>query len=71
MAVLTLKSLHAYLKLLENPCELKRKMPASSSQKTIKEGMSDISRLVGLDSAVFKDPQTIAALVGAQRFADL
>jgi len=68
MAVVTLKSLHAYLKLLENPGELKRKMPASSSQKTIKEGMSDISRLVGLDSAVFKDPQTIAALVGAQRF---
>jgi hypothetical protein len=34
----------------------------------MKEGLSEISKLVGMDNAVFKDPQNIAALVGAQRF---
>ncbi len=68
MAVLTLKALHAYLKLLENASELKRRMPASSSQRTMKEGLYEISKLVGIDNAAFKDPQNIAALVGAQRF---
>jgi hypothetical protein len=68
MAVATLKSLHAHLKLLENPSELKRKMPATPNQRTMKEGLSEISKLVGIDNTVFKDPQNVAALVGAQRF---
>lgn len=68
MAVVTLKSLHSYLRLLENASELKRKMPASSNPRTIKEGMHEISKLVGLDPATFQDPQNIAALIGAQRF---
>ena len=68
MSAITLKSLHSYLKLLENPSELKRKLPASSKPRTLKEGLYDISKLVGVDGAVFKDPQTIAALIGAPRF---
>jgi hypothetical protein len=68
MAVTTLKSLHLYLKLLENGLELKKKMPTSLNQRTMKEALYEISRLVGIDNAAFKDPQNIAALVGAQRF---
>jgi hypothetical protein len=68
MAVATLKSLHAYLRLLENASELKRKMPTSSSQRSLKEGLSEISRLVELESGAFKDPQNIAAIIGSQRF---
>ena len=68
MAVVTLKALHNYLKLLENPSELKRRLPASSNPRTLKEGLYETSRLVGVDEAVFKDAQTIAALIGAQRF---
>jgi hypothetical protein len=68
MSPITLKSLHNCLKLLENPSELKRRLPASSSTRTLAEGLCETSRLVGVDEAVFKDPQTIAALIGAQRF---
>jgi len=68
MAVATLKSLHAYLRLLENPSELKRKMPDYSNPRTIKEGLSEMSKLVGLDNAAFKDPQNIATVIGPQRF---
>ncbi len=68
MAAETLKALHAYLRLLENASELKRKMPASPNPRTMKEGLYEISKLVGIDSAAFKDPQNIAALIGAQRF---
>lgn len=68
MAALTLKALHSYLKLLENASELKRKMPVSSSQRTMKEDLYEIGALAGIDDAAFKDPQNIAALVGAQRF---
>jgi hypothetical protein len=68
MSPITLKSLHNCLKLLENPSELKRRLPASSSTRTLAEGLYETSRLVGVDEAVFKDPQTIAALIGAQRF---
>ena len=68
MSPITLKSLHNCLKLLENPSELKRRLPASSNPRTLKEGLYETSRLVGVDEAVFKDPQTIAALIGAQRF---
>ena len=68
MSAITLKSLHNYLKLLENSSELKRRLPASSNPRTLKEGLCETSRLVGVDEAVFKDPQTIAALIGAQRF---
>ncbi len=68
MAVATLKSLHTYLRLLENSAELKRRMPGSSTQRTLKEGLSEISTLAGLDNAAFKDPQNIAAVIGLQRF---
>jgi hypothetical protein len=68
MANVTLKSLHAYLRLLENAPELKRKMPTSSTQRTVKEGLNEIGKLVGIDNAAFKDPQNIAAVIGAQRF---
>ncbi len=68
MALATLKSLHAYLRLLENASEMKRKMPASSNQRSLKEGLSELSKLVGLDNAAFKDPLNIALVIGAQRF---
>src|SRR6266481_4888464 len=68
MTAVTLKSLHNYLKLLENASELKRRLPASSNPRTLKEGLYEMSRLVGVDEAVFKDAQTIAAVIGAQRF---
>ena len=68
MAVATLKSLHKYLRLLESALEMKRKMPASSNQRSLKEGLSEISELVGIDPVAFKDPQTIAAAIGPQRF---
>jgi hypothetical protein len=60
--------LHNYLKLLENPAELKRRLPASSNPRTLKEGLYETSRLVGVDEAMLKDVQTIAALIGTQRF---
>jgi hypothetical protein len=68
MSAITLKSLHNCLKVLENPSELKRRLPASSNPRTLKEGLYETSKLVGVDGAVFKDPQTVAALIGAQRF---
>ena len=68
MADVTLKSLHTYLKVLENASELKRRLPASSTPRTLKEELSEMSKLAGVDAAVFKDAQTIAALIGAQRF---
>jgi hypothetical protein len=68
MAEATLKSLHAHLRLLENASEMKRKMPTSSNQRSLKEGLAEMSRLVGLDSDGFKDPENIAAVIGAQRF---
>ena len=64
----TLKSLHTYPRLLENASELKRKMPTSFSQRSVKEGLWEISRLVEIDPAMFKDPQNIAAAIGSQRF---
>jgi len=66
--VATLKSVYTYLRLLENASELKRKMPTSSSQRSVKEGLWEISRLVEIDNAAFKDPQNIAAVIGSQRF---
>jgi hypothetical protein len=68
MSAITLKSLHNCLKLLENPSELKRRLPTSSLPRTLKEGLYETSRLIDVDEAVFKDPRTIAALIGAQRF---
>jgi hypothetical protein len=68
MAGVTLKALHNYLKLLENPSELKRRLPAASGTRTLAEGLYETSKLAGVDEAVFKDAQAIAALIGAQRF---
>ena len=68
MAVATLKSLHKYLTVLESASEMKRKMPATSHQRNLKDGLSEIGKLVGIDNFAFKDPQTIAAVIGPQRF---
>src|ERR1051326_9583683 len=68
MTTVTLKSLHNYLRLLENASELKRRLPAASNPRTLKEGLYEMSRLIRGEEAVFKDPQTVAALIGAQRF---
>ena len=68
MPATTLKALYTYLRLIESASDLKRKMPTSPNPRTMKEGLVDLGRLVGSDEAAFKDPLTIAALVGAQRF---
>ncbi len=68
MTAITLKSLHHHLRLLENAPELKRRIPVSIGPRTLKEGLDEMSRLLGADAAVFKDAQTIAALIGDQRF---
>lgn len=68
MAAITLKSLHTYLKLVESAAELKRRLPTSFNPKTLTEGLYETSRLVGVEEAMFKDPEQIAALIGAQRF---
>ena len=68
MVAATLKSLHTYLKLLENAAELKRRMPGSSNQRSLRDGLSEMSKLVGVDKAAFNDPQNIAAVIGRQRF---
>jgi hypothetical protein len=68
MAPATLKSLHKYLRLIENASELKRRMSASSNQRSLKEGLSEISKQVGIENGAFKDPQNIAAVIGPQRF---
>ena len=41
MADVTLKSLHNYLKLLENASELKRRLSVSSNPRTLKEGLHE------------------------------
>jgi hypothetical protein len=68
MPVATLKSLHTFLRLLENTSELKRKMAGSFGQRSVKEGLSEISKLAGIDIALFKDQHNIAALIGSHRF---
>src|SRR4030095_10171753 len=68
MATTTLKSLHTYLRLLENASELKRKMPPPGNQRSLKEGLSEMSKVVGIDNAAFKEEQNVASLIGAQRF---
>ena len=65
---MTLKSLYTYLKLLENASDMKRKMPPSSTQRSLKEGLAEISKLVGIDNGEFKDAQNLASMIGAQRF---
>jgi len=65
---MTLKTLYTYLRLLENAADMKRKMPASSSQRSLKEGLSELGKLVGIDNGEFKEPQNVAAMIGAQRF---
>jgi len=64
----TLKSLHTFLRILENTSELKRRMSGYSSQRSLVESLSEISKLAGLDETLFKDPQNMAALIGSQRF---
>jgi hypothetical protein len=43
-------------------------MPASRNSRTLKEGLYEMSKLVGVDEAVFKKPEQVAALIGCQRF---
>ena len=68
MALVTLKSCHTYLKQLENAAELKRKMPASSNPRTLKEGLYEMTRLLGLEEDAFAQTEQLAALMGGQRF---
>jgi len=68
MAEITLKSLHAFLRLLENASELKRKLPGTYNPRTIKEGLIELSKLVGVDVATLKEPQNLAAMIGQHRF---
>jgi len=68
MSAITLVTLHNYLKLLETASELQTKLPAPSNARTLKEGLYETSRLIGADDAVFKQADTLAALIGAQRF---
>lgn len=69
MPDITLKALHTYLRILGNAAEIKRKTPASSTPRTLKDGLLEISKLVGVDAAEFRKEETVAALVGRQRFA--
>jgi hypothetical protein len=55
MSAVTLKALHNHLKLLENASELRKRLPASSNPKTLKEGLCETSRLAGVDEARFQD----------------
>jgi len=64
----TLKSLHPYPRLLENPSEPRRRMPTSFNPRSPREGLSEMSKLVGLDNAPLNDPQNIASVIGPQRF---
>lgn len=64
----TLKSLHNILRLLDNTSELKRRMSGSSSQRSVRESLAEISKLAGIDSALLDEPQNVAALIGSQRF---
>jgi hypothetical protein len=50
----TLKTLYTYLRLLENAADMKRKMPASSPQRSLKEGQA-------LKMASSKTPKTSLA----------
>jgi len=68
MTPITLKALHSYLKLLENAAELKRKMPGPCNQRSLKDGLAELSKLVGVDAATWQEPQHIAAAIGQQRF---
>ena len=68
MVEATLKSLHPYPRLLENPSELRRRTPTSSNPRSPREGLSEMSKLVGLDNAAFNDPQNTASVIGPQRF---
>ncbi|MHB1309234.1 MAG: hypothetical protein ACYC23_19320 [Limisphaerales bacterium] len=68
MALVTLKSCHTYLKQLENAAEFKRKMPASSNPRTLKEGLYEMTRLLGQEEDSFAHPEQLAALMGGQRF---
>lgn len=68
MADTTLKSLHAFLRLLENASELKRKLPGTYNPRTIKEGLLELSKLVGVEMTKLKEPQNLAAMIGEYRF---
>ncbi|MBL9166431.1 MAG: hypothetical protein JNN07_01680 [Verrucomicrobiales bacterium] len=68
MDFISLKALHHYLRLLENPAELKRKMPASANQRNLKDSLGEISKLAGLEASAFKNPELIGTLIGDARF---
>jgi hypothetical protein len=52
MAAVTLKSLHTYLKLIEDPSELKRRLPPSLNPRSLREGLYEMSRVLSADEAV-------------------
>lgn len=68
MALTTLKALHSYLALLEDQPALKRHLPAYANPRTVKEGLAEIARLVGLEPTAFDDPRALVTLIGAPRF---
>lgn len=68
MAEITLKSLHTFLRLLENAAELKRKLPGTYNPRTVKEGLFELSKLLGVEMARLKDPATLSLMLGPQRF---
>lgn len=68
MAATTLKSLHFFLRLLENAPELQRRMPTSAQpHRTIKESMFEFGRLLGMEASLHQDPRYWAAILGPQR----
>lgn len=68
MPLPSLKSLHTYLRILENPAEMKRRMPPSTHQRSVREGMAEIGKLTEQDAEAFQRPESLAAVIGSQRF---
>lgn len=68
MADITLKSLYGFLRLLENASELKRKLPGTYTPRTVKEGLFELSKLIGVEVGKLREPENLAAMIGQQRF---
>jgi hypothetical protein len=65
MTTVTLKSLYNYLRVLENASELKRRLPAASNPRTLKEGLYEMSSQieVGSRSGRFNPSQLLIHLI--------
>jgi len=60
-----LKTIYTWLRFLENPAEVKRKLPTALTQRPLKEGLLDVVRLLG---GVTPGPQLLSELIGEHRF---